>query len=237
MLMATINTIIFDLDGTLLDTLSDLSASVNHALGTFGQPLRSDSEVRSYLGNGIRYLMRSAVQPDTPDDVFEEIFACFRTHYVEHCLDRTQPYEGIMSLLKELATRGIRTAIVSNKLQPAVEQLNRRFFGQYIQSAVGESATVRRKPNPDAVMAAMTALHSRREETLYVGDSEVDIETAANAGIRCIGVLWGFRDEAFLREKYPDTTYIRQPSELLHIIDGSTAGGPEMQDSPAQCKS
>lgn len=217
--MATIRTIVFDLDGTLLDTLTDLSASVNHALDTFGLPRRTNCEIRGFLGNGIRNLMRSAVPPRTPDSAFEEIFTCFRTHYMKHCLDCTRPYEGIMPMLKALAARGIKMAIVSNKLQPAVEQLNLRFFSQYITLAVGESATVRRKPAPDAVEAAMKALGSQQEETLYVGDSEVDIETAANAGIRCVGVLWGFRDEDFLKRKYPAVCYIKHPRELLHIID------------------
>lgn len=141
---------------------------------------------------------------------------------MKHCLDCTQPYEGIIPMLKALAARGVKMAIVSNKLQPAVEQLNLRFFSQYITLAVGESATVRRKPAPDAVEAAMKALGSQQEETLYVGDSEVDIETAANAGIRCVGVLWGFRDEDFLRKNTQPFAISSTPANCCILLIGQT---------------
>ena len=155
------------------------------------------------------------------DEIFEKVFNCFRTYYMEHCQDTTRPFDGILPLLEELKKRKIKMAIVSNKLQPAVEQLNNHFFKKHISSAVGESATVRRKPNPDAVIAAMNALGSRKDETIYVGDSEIDIETAKNAGIDCIVVLWGFRDECFLRSQYHNIHYIHSPKELLYLLDTS----------------
>lgn len=148
-----IRTVVFDLDGTLLDTLGDLVASVNFALRQHQLPLRTVAEIRLFLGNGIRTLMRKSVGDALGEEEFEAVFQTFRTHYVAHCLDTTAPYPGILSLLDELQRRGIQMAIVSNKLHPAVHELNERFFSHYIHSAVGESATVRRKPNPDALAA------------------------------------------------------------------------------------
>lgn len=216
-----LNTVVFDLDGTLLDTLADLANSVNYALRTHHIKERSISEVRQFLGNGIRYLMEHAVGGAVTGEAFEQVFTTFRTHYVEHCLDTTQPYPGIMSLLEELKRNNIKMAIVSNKLHPAVQELAQRFFKGYITSAVGESATVRRKPNPDAVLAALYELGSSPEQAIYVGDSEVDLATANNAGLPCALVTWGFRDEAFLRSLAlkPNTAFIHQPTDLLQIIN------------------
>ena len=143
-----IRSILFDLDGTLLDTLDDLANSVNYALRTHHLPERSHTEIRSFLGNGIRNLMLDAVGRGMSDEAFEPVFQTFRTYYVEHCLDKSKPFAGIIDLLKALQQRGITMAVVSNKLHPAVVELNERFFKDYITSAVGESATVRRKPNP-----------------------------------------------------------------------------------------
>ena len=218
-----LTTVVFDLDGTLLDTLGDLAASVNFALRTYGLPERSLKEIRSFLGNGIRYLMQHAVPEGVTGDDFEPVFATFREPYVEHCLDTTSPYEGIMPLLDELRSRGVRMAIVSNKLHPAVKELSERFFKGYVTSAVGESATVRRKPNPDAVIAALKELGSTKEEAIYVGDSEVDLATANNAGIPCALVLWGFRDEAYLRSLSGAEHFIRKPQELLDLMDHGKA--------------
>ena len=215
-----INTVIFDLDGTLLDTLGDLAASVNYALRSHGLPERSLTEVRQFLGNGIRYLMEHAVGGVVEGEDFETVFQTFRTHYVDHCLDTTQPYPGIMPLLAALKERGVRMAIVSNKLHPAVQELADRFFRGYISSAVGESATVRRKPNPDAVLAALSELGSAPSESMYVGDSEVDLATSVNAKLPCALVTWGFRDEALLRTLplRPDTCFLHCPEELLELI-------------------
>lgn len=213
------DTVIFDLDGTLLDTLEDLADSVNYALRRHGLPERSVKEVRHFLGNGIRYLMRSSVGEGVSDEAFEPVFQSFRTHYVAHCLDTTRPYPGIMALLEELHRRGVKMAIVSNKLDPAVKELNERFFSQYITSAVGESATVRRKPNPDAVLTALRELGSTSDRALYVGDSEVDLATAQNAGLSCVLVLWGFRDESFLHAlKGHPLAFIKRPDELLTLL-------------------
>ncbi len=215
-----LNTVIFDLDGTLLDTLDDLATSVNFALRVHQLKERSTNEVRQFLGNGIRYLMEHAVGGAVTGEDFERVFSTFRTHYVEHCLDTTQPYPGIMPLLEELKQKGIKMAIVSNKLHPAVQELAERFFKGYITSAVGESATVRRKPNPDAVLAALNELGSTKDEAIYVGDSEVDLATARNAGLPCALVTWGFRDESFLRSLplQATTHFVHTPHELLQCL-------------------
>lgn len=215
-----IRTVVFDLDGTLLDTLADLSNSVNYALRKHGLQERSISEIRMFLGNGIRYLMKRSVGDAVDEAHFEEVFQTFRSHYVQHCLDTTKPYPGIMPLLTQLKAHGVKMAIVSNKLHPAVQELSERFFKGYITSAVGESATVRRKPNPDAVIRALEEMQSGREEAIYMGDSEVDLQTAANAQLPCALVTWGFRDEAFLR-RLPlraDTVLLHTPDDLLQVI-------------------
>lgn len=214
-----IRSILFDLDGTLLDTLDDLANSVNYALRTHHLPERSHTEIRSFLGNGIRNLMLDAVGRGMSDEAFEPVFQTFRTYYVEHCLDKSKPFAGIIDLLKALQQRGITMAVVSNKLHPAVVELNERFFKDYITSAVGESATVRRKPNPDAVLAALSELGCSKDEAVYVGDSEVDLHTAQNAGMQCMLVLWGFRDEDFLRSLPGAFLFAQCPADILSWLD------------------
>lgn len=214
-----IRSILFDLDGTLLDTLDDLANSVNYALRTHHLPERSHTEIRSFLGNGIRNLMLDAVGRGMSDEAFEPVFQTFRTYYVEHCLDKSKPFAGIIDLLKALQQRGITMAVVSNKLHPAVVELNECFFKDYITSAVGESATVRRKPNPDAVLAALSELGCSKDEAVYVGDSEVDLHTAQNAGMQCMLVLWGFRDEDFLRSLPGASLFAQCPADILSWLD------------------
>lgn len=205
--------LIFDLDGTLLDTLDDLTASVNVALGATGLPLRSRQEVRSFLGNGVRYLMECAVPEQTDADTFEKAFASFRAHYMEHSLDATRPYDGLMEVLAHFKSQEVPMAIVSNKLHEAVVQLHRRFFSQYVDVAVGESPAVRRKPAPDTVLLALKRLGMTPDEAIYVGDSEVDMLTAQNAGLPCISVLWGFRDKDFLEARGAQCM-VSEPAQL-----------------------
>lgn len=213
-----LNTVVFDLDGTLLDTLGDLAGSVNYALRKHGLPECSLQEVRSFLGNGIVRLMQGAVKNAVQGAAFEEVFQTFRSHYLEHCLDTTQPYPGILPMMEKLREAGVKMAIVSNKLHPAVQELSRRFFAELVTSAVGESETVRRKPNPDGVLRALKEMGSRPEEAIYVGDSEVDWETACNAGLRCALVCWGFRDEDFLRTLPGTFAYAQSPDDLLSLF-------------------
>ena len=207
-------TVIFDLDGTLLDTLDDLTTSVNFALTSFSLPVRTKEEVRAFVGNGIAKLIKRAIGYDHPR--FEEIFQTFREHYGAHCKDKTKEYDGITPMLKELKARGVQTAVVSNKADFAVKTLAAEYFPALLQEAVGEneSAGIAKKPAPDSLLAVMKNLNAEKGATVYVGDSEVDIQTAENAGVDCISVVWGFKDEAFLKANGAKTL-IKEPFEIL----------------------
>lgn len=215
--MHPIKAILFDLDGTLLDTLQDLTASTNYALHHFGFPERSLEEVRSFVGNGVRRLMKQAVPPHITDSQFEEIFSVFKDYYFKHCNDYTQPYPHIMTLLQELKRQGIKMGVVSNKWHLAVEELCHQYFPDTISIAIGESEKIPRKPSPEGTLFALQELQCQANEVLYVGDSDIDIMTAQNAGIECISVTWGFRNEDFLKAHHAKNI-IRQPLELLNII-------------------
>lgn len=209
-------TYIFDLDGTLLDTLGDLAASVNYAMRTHGMPEHSVDEVCRFVGNGVRRLMERAVPGGAAHPAFEAAFATFRRHYMEHSLDTTLPYEGIPEMLQELKRRGRHTAVVSNKFDAATKELCRHFFPDTIDVAVGEHEAegIRKKPAPDTVLQALSQLGVGQEGAVYVGDSDVDIQTARNSGLPCVSVLWGFRDREFLLAHGAET-FVSQPSELL----------------------
>lgn len=209
--------VIFDLDGTLLDTLGDLTDSVNVALEKYQLPARSIEEVQSFIGNGLRNLMLQAVEEGEAFPKFEELFEFFRGYYKTHCNIKTAPYEDILVLMKELKIRGIKMGIVSNKIDAGVKELNEKFFADYTEVAIGEREGVGRKPAPDSVYEALRILGVEKEESVYVGDSEVDILTAQNAGVRCISVSWGFRDEEFLRARGAKEM-IARPLELLELM-------------------
>lgn len=193
-----ITTVIFDLDGTLLNTLEDLADSVNYALSHYCLPCRTLEEVRRFVGNGVRKLMERAVPGGSENECFEEIFSCFKAYYVEHCMVKTGLYPGIPEMLKALKDAGFRLAIVSNKLQSGVDELYCHYFRETVSVAVGERPGVSRKPAPDMVNLALRELGSSAGEAVYVGDSDVDVATAVHSGLPCISVLWGFRDRAFL---------------------------------------
>ena len=214
--MMTYKTYIFDLDGTLLDTLGDLAASVNYALRTHGLPEHSIDEVRRFVGNGVRKLMERAVPEGADNPLFEEAFATFRQYYMAHSLDTTRPYEGIPATLAALKARGCRLAVVSNKMMAATQALCSHFFPDTIEVAIGEHEAegIRKKPAPDTVIAALKTLGVGKEDAVYVGDSDVDIQTAHNSGLPCISVLWGFRDRDFLKQHGAET-FISTPSDLL----------------------
>ncbi|MBQ1585578.1 MAG: HAD-IA family hydrolase [Muribaculaceae bacterium] len=205
----------FDLDGTLLDTLRDLAASVNYALRQFGMPEHSLDDIRRFVGNGVRRLMERAVPDGADHPQFEEVFAIFRRYYMEHSLDTTRPYDGISDTLHELKRRGCRMAVVSNKMMAATQELVRHFFPE-IEVAIGEHEAegIRRKPAPDTVYEALRQLGVGKEGAVYVGDSDVDLATARNSGLPCISVLWGFRDRQFLQENGA-TTLVAAPQDLL----------------------
>lgn len=214
--MITYETYIFDLDGTLLDTLGDLAASVNFALSTHGLPEHSVDDVRRFVGNGVRKLMERAVPDGADNPLFEAAFATFRQYYMQHSLDTTRPYEGISETLSALRARGCRLAVVSNKMMAATQALCSHFFADTIEVAIGEHEAegIRKKPAPDTVIAALKVLGVGKEDAVYVGDSDVDIQTARNSGLPCISVLWGFRDREFLKQHGAET-FVSAPSELL----------------------
>lgn len=215
MMTTMYNTFIFDLDGTLLNTLDDLVASVNYALRTHGMPERTLDEVRSFVGNGVRLLMERAIPEGSANPRFEETFATFRAYYMEHSLDTTRPYDGIPEMIHALKQRGCRLAVVSNKFYAATQELIRHFFPE-ITVAIGEHEAegIRKKPAPDTVFEALRQLGVGKEKAVYVGDSDVDLQTAHNSGLPCISVLWGFRNRDFLLA-HGATTFISRPEELL----------------------
>jgi phosphoglycolate phosphatase len=214
--MITYSTYIFDLDGTLLDTLGDLASSVNYALRMHNMPEHSLEDIRRFVGNGVRKLMERAVPQGAQNPCFDEAFATFRQYYMQHSLDTTRPYAGIPETLEALKARGCHLAVVSNKMMAATQALCSHFFPDTIEVAIGEHEAegIRKKPAPDTVIAALKALGVGKEQAVYVGDSDVDIETARNSGMPCISVLWGFRDRDFLKQNGAET-FISAPSELL----------------------
>lgn len=191
--------VLFDMDGTVLDTLGDLTNAVNHSLRVFSMPERSTAEVAGFLGNGAAYLISHAVPEGTSPELTAEVLKYYSPWYTEHCAILTAPYPGIIPLMEALKDAGIKQAVISNKQDSAVKPLAAQHFPGLLDFAVGESATVRRKPNPDAVLAALKEMGVSREDAIYVGDTEVDIETAKNAEIDCAVVSWGFRSIKQLR--------------------------------------
>ena len=187
--------VLFDMDGTVLDTLGDLANAINHILTEYRMPERSLSEVAHFLGNGAAHLVRSAVPEGTDEALWREMLAVYQPWYDSHCDILTAPYPGILALMEALKAAGVKQAVISNKQDSAVRMLAAQHFPGLLETAVGESATVRRKPNPDAVLAALEAMGVEKRDAVYVGDTEVDIETAKNAGLDCAVVGWGFRTE------------------------------------------
>ena len=191
-------TVLFDLDGTLLDTLADLTAAVNFALGEVSLPLRTPEQVKAYVGNGIRNALTLAIGEGAEEKI-EDALEYFHRYYRQHSLDYTCPYDGILPLLSRLQEEGFQIGIISNKGDENVKILAKRFFPQ-VSLALGEVPDRKRKPAPDSVWSAMKTLGASTEECVYIGDSDVDVFTAKNAGIPCIAVTWGFRSVAQLKE-------------------------------------
>lgn len=205
---------IFDLDGTLLNTLADLASSTNYALRQYGMPEHSVDDVRRFVGNGVGKLIERAIPEGLANPQYEDVLATFRKHYMLHSLDTTAPYPGIELLLHSLRSHGCNVAVVSNKFYNATVELCRHFFADTVEVAIGERENIRRKPAPDTVFEAMRQLGVSGEDTVYVGDSDVDVATARNSGIPCISVLWGFRDRDFLIE-HGATTFVNTPEDIL----------------------
>lgn len=218
-IMPKYDTIIFDLDGTLLDTLDDLMDAANYALEQLGWPLRSKDEIRSFVGNGVAKLMERAVPAGTDSEGAAKALELFTAYYDIHKKDKTAPYEGISEMLVVLKEKGLTLAVVSNKFDAAVKGLMTQYFPGLIDMSAGEAeaAGIPKKPHPAMVHSVINALGADPGRAVYVGDSDVDLQTAQNAGLPCISVTWGFRDEDFLRA-HGGTTFVHTPDQLVRLI-------------------
>ena len=211
------NVAIFDLDGTILNTIDDLSSSVNYALSKSNLPLRSIQEVQSFVGNGIRLLIERAVPHETPVSITDIVFSDFCDYYKLHCADKTKPYEGILEMLKNLKENNIKIAVVSNKADFAVQELCARYFDNIFDIVMGEKKGINKKPSPDEVNKVLEILNEDKKNTVYIGDSEVDIQTSKNANVNCISVDWGFKSHQFLLQNGA-SKIVSNPKELLNEI-------------------
>lgn len=216
----TITTIVFDMDGTVLNTLDDLTVSMNYVLDKFGYPGHTVEEYRLFFGNGVKEALRLALPEDVPSEIIDDMLPIYKEHYDAHCLDKTRPYDGVVEVMKELKQKGYKLAIVSNKIDSAVKELNQRFFADAVGIAIGEKPGVNRKPAPDMVEAALKELGSTKEEAVYVGDSEVDFMTAKNSKLPCISVLWGFRDKEYLIEQGA-YCFAENPEDIISILQNN----------------
>lgn len=212
------DTVIFDLDGTLLDTIGDLTESVNFVMQNHRFPIRTEKDVKMALGNGVSYLIKHMIPNGNKNLLFHTCVDEFRAYYAEHMNVHTVPFPGIMELLEKMKEEGFKMAIVSNKFDAAVKGLRDVYFGELIPVAIGESETNAKKPAPDMILSAINELNSSPERTVYIGDSEVDIETAQNAGVPCISITWGFRDWEFLNRN-DALQFAYEPEELLKLIN------------------
>lgn len=216
-IMKRLKTILFDLDGTLLDTLDDLRTAVNTALSKYNFPLRTREEIQSFVGNGIGLLVSRSVPENTSQEIIEDCFSIFKEYYGNHLMDYTHPYSGICEVLRELKDSGYIIAVVSNKIDPAAKNVCNHFFGNLVDVVVGESEQIRRKPYPDAVEYALDALNTSKQDTVLFGDSSVDLQTAQNSNVPFIGVTWGFRSKEQLIESGAKQL-IDSPDEIIETI-------------------
>lgn len=209
--------VIFDLDGTLLDTLEDLANAVNHALFSNNYQIRTIEEIKNFIGNGTRTLIKRALPQNTNIESYEKVYQDFINYYKAHNLDFTHPYKDIKTLLSTLKEKGHKTAIISNKNDDATKLMQKEYFPNLIDIAIGTRDFSKTKPNPESTIEVMNILNVNKNECVFVGDSDVDILTAKNAGIPCISVAWGFKSKEFL-EKNGATIIIDEPLELLKYI-------------------
>lgn len=212
---------IFDMDGTILNTLQDLTNSLNAALAKSGYPQHTLEEVRFFVGNGIRRLIERGVPVGTPVEQIDIVHRDFTAHYQVHCADTTQPYDGIPQLLQTLRHAGCKTAVVSNKADYAVQELCKQYFDSMFDFAVGEREHILKKPAPDSVNEVLQQLQIDRNQAVYIGDSDVDVQTAKNAAMDGIFVEWGFRSKEFLLENGAKRI-VSKPSELVPLILGES---------------
>ena len=211
-------TVIFDLDGTLLDTIEDMTDGINYVMQQFGFDQHTIEEIKSMVGNGMPKLIERVVPGGTSNPVYETVYEQYKEYYGSHCRIKTRPYDGILELLAQLRHQGFQIGIVSNKNHGKVVQLKEDFFADYIEVAIGQQENTRKKPAPDTVFMAMKELNASGQETLYVGDSEVDKMTADHAGLTCVLVSWGFRNREMLVSLKPGAV-IDRPEQLLTYME------------------
>ena len=210
---------IFDLDGTLLNTIEDLGNAVNYALNQMGFPTHVITAYPNMVGNGVRKLIERALPAgEAYPQIVDRMLVHFKKHYDEHCCDTTLPYPGIPELLKKLSDNGVHLAVTSNKYQSAVKRIIEHFFPEANWKAVlGNVAGVPRKPDPSIVFEALNMCPTPKADTLYIGDSGVDMETARRACVESVGVTWGFRPISELKAAYADHI-VSNPDDILTII-------------------
>lgn len=213
-----IKNVVFDMDGTILNTIDDLYNSVNFALKQCGYPQRSMSEVLSFVGNGVKVLIDRAMPNKYTAEEFDICFKTFMEHYNLHKNDNTAPYEGILDLMAALSAKGVKMSVVSNKFDAGVKELAKNLFDGYLPIAIGESEKVKPKPNPSGVWYALDLMGATKENSVYIGDSEVDFETAANSGLTFIAVTWGFRPRE-LHEKLGAKYIAEKPMDIIDILE------------------
>jgi len=212
---------IFDMDGTILNTLEDLQDALNYALAIEGMPLRTLDEVRRFVGNGVRKLVERGAGQGASDELLARLYDNFQVWYKPHCADKTRPYEGVTEVIAKLRELGVVTAVVSNKSDGGVQDLCKRFFDGLFDSRIGQRPDALPKPAPDSVFAALAELGASPEDAVYIGDSEVDLQTARNSGLDCIAVEWGFRDREFLKQQGA-SLIVSSPDELIPLITGTS---------------
>ncbi|MBR5314050.1 MAG: HAD family hydrolase [Clostridia bacterium] len=209
--------VIFDLDGTILSTLEDLADGTNYALQANGLATRTIDEVRRFVGNGVRLLIERAVPENTPLEIIDKVQATFAEYYTANCSVKTKPYDGVLEMLTNLRKRGIKTAVLSNKPDYAVQPLCKQYFDGYLDAASGEVTGITKKPAPDGVYRILDIIGAKADRCVYVGDSDVDVLTAKNSKMDCIAVDWGFRDRDNLTNAGA-TVIASTPEELFELI-------------------
>lgn len=213
----SIKAVIFDMDGTILNTIDDIAGAVNYILSKYDMPLRTVEEVKFFVGNGLKKTLLRSVPEGTDEEFVDSVYTEFTTYYKSHSRENTKPYEGIVEAIRELKGKGYRLAVVSNKRHEAVLELCDEFFDGCFDEAMGDQEGIKIKPAPDMVESVLKKMNCTKAEAIYVGDSDVDIMTAVNSGLDCISVSWGFRSREFLLE-HNAKTIIDSPNELLSIL-------------------
>ena len=209
--------VIFDMDGTILNTLEDLKNATNYSLRQFGMPERSLEEVRMFVGNGIRKLVERAVPSGASEEKIAQVFDVFLEYYEIHSADNTSPYPGILELVEKLKKSGIKTAVSTNKADVPAQELGRKYFNGIFDLIVGQQDGLKVKPAPDSVNKILSILDIQKKDAIYIGDSDVDVQTAKNSGLDFIGVSWGFRGREFL-EKNGAKNIVDNANEILDLV-------------------